>query len=164
MKGIKAPPNFTLIHPTQPVHKSPSKPQKQLNPQMLLSQDLSGDFCYASVESTGKPTFDSINLVRDVKSRMFELRFSNEAKQVLAELEGSDIKKYSKVRKTLGLMETNLRHPGLKTHQYDTISGANGEDVFEAYVENKTPAAFRVFWHYGPGKGLITILDITSHP
>jgi hypothetical protein len=49
------------------------------------------------------------------------------------------------VLKTLGLMATNLRHLSFKTHKYDTLSGPNEEEVFEAYVENKTPAAFRVF-------------------
>lgn len=61
-------------------------------------------------------------------------------------------------------MATNLRHPSLKTHNYDTLSGPNEEEVFEAYVENKTPAAFRVFWYYGPGKGVITVIAITPHP
>ncbi|WP_272143083.1 hypothetical protein [Stigmatella ashevillensis] len=34
------------------------------------------------------------------------------------------------VLKMLGLMETNLRHPGLKTHKYDSLLGANGEEIF----------------------------------
>jgi hypothetical protein len=67
------------------------------------------------------------------------------------------------VLKTLGLMATNLRHPSLKTHKYDTLSDPN-EEVFEAYVENKTPAAFRVFWYYGPEKKVITVIAITPHP
>ena len=62
------------------------------------------------------------------------------------------------------MMETNLRHPGLHTHKYDSLTGEHGEDVFEAYAENKTPAAYRIFWHYGPGKGRITIVAITDHP
>jgi hypothetical protein len=61
-------------------------------------------------------------------------------------------------------METNLRHPSLNTHKYESLSGPNGEEVFEAYVESKTPAAFRIFWHYGPGREIITILAITPHP
>jgi len=61
-------------------------------------------------------------------------------------------------------METNLRHRGLNTHEYKSLHGAQGEKVFEAYAESKTPAAYRVFWHYGPGKNEITILAITSHP
>jgi len=42
--------------------------------------------------------------------------------------------------------------------------GAGGEKVFEAYAEHPTPAAYRVFWHYGPEKGVITIIAITPHP
>ena len=38
------------------------------------------------------------------------------------------------------------------------------EDVFEAYAENNTPGAYRIFWYYGPGKNQITILAITPHP
>lgn len=69
-----------------------------------------------------------------------------------------------KIQRTLGLLETNLRHPSLNTHKYDGLSGDNGEDVFDAYIENKTPTAWRIFWHYGPGQGELTILAITPHP
>jgi hypothetical protein len=61
-------------------------------------------------------------------------------------------------------METNLRNPSLQTHKYNAIQGQNGEEVFESYVENRTPAAFRVFWHYGPNPQEITIIAITPHP
>lgn len=94
----------------------------------------------------------------------FRLLFSLEAKLALDNLQQVDPKKYQKVLKTLGLMETNLRHPSLNTHKYESLVGANGEEVFEAYVENKTPAAFRVFWHYGPTRDVITIVAITPHP
>ncbi|MEH2350420.1 MAG: hypothetical protein V7K55_20945 [Nostoc sp.] len=94
----------------------------------------------------------------------FKIVFSTEASTALAKLQQTDYKKYQKVLKTLGLMETNLRHPSLNTHKYESLSGPNGEEIFEAYVENKTPAAFRVFWYYGFEQGVITILTITSHP
>lgn len=94
----------------------------------------------------------------------FQLRFTQEAQKSLALLEQTDPKKYRKVLKTLALMETNLRHPSLNTHKYESLSGDNSEEVFEAYVENKTPAAFRVFWHYGSGQNVITIIAITAHP
>lgn len=38
------------------------------------------------------------------------------------------------------------------------------EDVFESYAQNNTPGAYRIFWHYGPKKKMITILAITPHP
>jgi hypothetical protein len=94
----------------------------------------------------------------------FKLKFTSEAKKSLDSLEKTDPKKHKKVLKTLGLMEINLRHPSLNTHKYDSISGFNGEEVFEAYVENKTPVAFRVFWCYGPNRDELTILAITPHP
>lgn len=61
-------------------------------------------------------------------------------------------------------MSTNLKHPSLNTHKYDEMEGPNGEEVFESYAQNNTPGAYRIFWHYGPGKKKITILAITPHP
>lgn len=94
----------------------------------------------------------------------FKLRFVPSAVTTLETLQRENPAKYRKVLKTLGLMETNLRHPSLKTHKYTTLKGENGEEVFESYVENKTPGAFRLFWHYGPNNREITILAITPHP
>jgi hypothetical protein len=58
------------------------------------------------------------------------------------------------------------RHPGLHTHEFTSLSNPlrPGEKVFEAYAQNNTPGAYRVFWCYGPAKGQITIVAITSHP
>jgi hypothetical protein len=94
----------------------------------------------------------------------FQLRFVPSVVEAMEVLQRENHSKYRKVLKTLGLMETNLRHPSLKTHKYTAIQGRNGEEVFESYVENKTPGAFRVFWHYGPDRQEITILAITPHP
>lgn len=89
-----------------------------------------------------------------------------EADRNLADLEADKglAKRLKAVRKTLGLMETNLRHPSLNTHEFTSLEGAGGEKVFEAYAENRTQAAFRVFWHYGPGKDVATVIAITAHP
>jgi hypothetical protein len=94
------------------------------------------------------------------------LRFTRQADADLASLEKNGVlaKRLKAVRKALGHLERNPRHQGLHTHGYDSLAGANGEKVFEAYAENDTPAAYRIFWHYGPGKDVITILAITPHP
>jgi hypothetical protein len=75
------------------------------------------------------------------------------------------------VRKALGYLEIDPHHPGLQTHEFTSLSGAHGEKVFEAYAQNNTPGAYRIFWHYGPdeikGKkrvSVITIIAITRHP
>jgi hypothetical protein len=95
-----------------------------------------------------------------------KLLFTLEAEKNLAAIEDDKSlgKRAKAVKKALGLMQTNLRHPGLKTHKYESLQGPNGEDVFEAYAENRTPGAYRIFWHYGPGKDAITIVAITPHP
>lgn len=96
----------------------------------------------------------------------FELLFTVHADEQMNELECAKDKKApcKAVHKILGYMETNLKHPSLNTHKYDAIEGPNGEEVFESYAQNKTPGAYRVFWHYGPGRGKITILEICPHP
>ena len=73
-------------------------------------------------------------------------------------------KRLKAVRKALGYLEVNPRHPSLNTHKFSSLSGPNGEEVLEAYAENQTASAYRIFWYYGPGKGVITIIAIAPHP
>ena len=96
----------------------------------------------------------------------YKLLFTDQANHDLDTLEQNPhLKKRLKaVRKALGYLETNPRHPGLNTHKFSSLEGVDGEEVFEAYAENKTPAAYRIFWHYGPKKQTITIIAITQHP
>jgi hypothetical protein len=60
----------------------------------------------------------------------------------------------------------NPRHPGLNAHEFSSLENPYDGDqkVFEAYVQNRTPEAWRVFWCYGPENGQITILAMTPHP
>ena len=96
----------------------------------------------------------------------FRLLFTVEAEQNLITLEkdSSTRKRLKAVRKSLGYLETNPKHPSLNTHEYQTLSRQFGVKIFEAYAENKTPQAYRIFWHYGPNKNEITIIAITPHP
>ena len=95
------------------------------------------------------------------------------AEEVRASRKTKDKKKSSKqeglfkqVHKTIDLLRSNPKHPGLRTHEYDLIKNPYDEKqkVFEAYAQNKSPGAYRVFWCYGPGKKEITIIAITPHP
>ena len=96
----------------------------------------------------------------------FDLLFTPQAVSDLGKLENAPalLKRLKAVRKALGFLQLNPRHPGLNTHKFSSLSGPNGEEVFEAYAENKTPAAYRIFWFYGPEKKHITIIAITPHP
>lgn len=115
---------------------------------------------------------------------MFTLKWTGEASRQYGELrdaaltaqrtrEGSGETKSShaegllkQVAKAIQLLARNPRHPGLQTHEYRSLPHpySDGEKVFEAYAQNRTPGAYRVFWCYGPEKKQITIVAITRHP
>lgn len=97
---------------------------------------------------------------------MFELYFTGEAEKKLEEIKTDKglQKRYKAVVKCIKYLIQNPRHPSLNTHKYSSLSGPNGEEIFEAYAEQKTPAAYRVFWYYGPERQCITILSVTVHP
>ena len=73
---------------------------------------------------------------------------------------------FKQVVKTINLLKSNPRHPSLKTHEYDSIDNPYRptDKVFEAYAQNNTPEAYRIFWCYGPKDKQITIISITPHP
>ena len=73
---------------------------------------------------------------------------------------------FKQVAKTISLLKQNPRHPGLHCHQYSQLPHPYDprEKVWEAYAQNKTPGAYRVFWAYGPGRDYLTIITITPHP
>lgn len=73
---------------------------------------------------------------------------------------------FKQVEKCVRLLLENPRHPGLNTHEFASIEHPydSRQKVFEAYVQNRTPGAYRLFWCYGPDKGELTIIAITPHP
>lgn len=73
---------------------------------------------------------------------------------------------FKQVHKCIEHLLSNPKHPGLETHEYDSLTNPydKKKKVFEAYAQNKTPGAYRVFWCYGPEQAQITILAITPHP
>lgn len=102
-----------------------------------------------------------------------KIKFTPTTDRQYAELEGWSLKAaiFEQVRKAIGYLELNPHHPSLNTHEFTSLRGANGEKIFEAYAQNNTPGAYRIFWHYDPdetkGKtrtAVITIVAITPHP
>ncbi len=73
---------------------------------------------------------------------------------------------FKQVAKAVRQLGADPRHNSLNTHEYDSLPNPvnPGEKVFEAYAQNSTPGAYRVFWCYGPERGEITIIAITPHP
>lgn len=97
---------------------------------------------------------------------MFEIILTGPSKIQLEELESDKTyhKRFKAVSKAMELLAVNPRHPSLQTHEYHEFQTPFGGKVFEAYAENRTAGAYRVFWCYGPKSGQITILSITPHP
>ncbi len=93
-----------------------------------------------------------------------EVILTEEAKTAFLALRISDPVRFEKVNRTLQKLAENPRHPSLKSHEFHTKKGPNGSKLWESYVENKTPAAYRVFWYYGPNARMITVIAITPHP
>ena len=97
---------------------------------------------------------------------MFEIFLTDQARSQIKKLKTDKglAKRYKAVKKTTRFLSANPKHPGLQTHEFSSLKGPEGEKVFEAYAEQSTPAAYRIFWYYGPEKNQITILTITPHP
>ncbi len=97
---------------------------------------------------------------------MFEIYLTDHAREQLNTLKADKglLKRHKAVVKTIRLLADNPRHPGLSTHEFTTLKGPKGEKIFEAYAEQRTPAAYRIFWYYGPGEGRITVVAVTPHP
>lgn len=102
-----------------------------------------------------------------------EIRLLDGAHEELRRLARSrqDAGLYAQVKKTIEFLAENPRHPSLKTHKFKSLRGPDGQDVFEAYVQNRAPGAYRVFFLYGPDRSegevrisVLTILAITPHP
>ncbi|MGH3516734.1 MAG: hypothetical protein ACRDQ7_04845 [Haloechinothrix sp.] len=97
----------------------------------------------------------------------FTLLYTREAEKVIEDLRAKKqhATKLKSVRKTLRLLaQAGPRHPGLQSHEYRSVPGPRGATLWESYVENKTPSAWRVWWIYGPDDEQITIVTLGPHP
>ena len=96
----------------------------------------------------------------------FTLNFTESAILTLKNLkkDTSPQRQYKAVAKALKYLESNPKHPSLQTHPYYSLKGPNGEKVFEAYAQQNTPGAYRIFFFYSSSKGEITITSIVKHP
>ncbi len=97
----------------------------------------------------------------------FELQYTLVAQSQFNELSKNKglEKRFKAVKKALRFLSENPAHPSLQTHKFDSLEGIAGTETFEAYAENNTPGAYRIFWCYYPPKtNTITITMITPHP
>lgn len=98
----------------------------------------------------------------------YEIRFTAKSSDDLGKLEAAPSKAglVKQIKKALAYLQANPRHPSLQTHVFTSLENPYDPQgkVFEAYAQDRTPGAYRIFWSYGPRKSQITIIAITSHP
>ncbi|HAX48375.1 MAG TPA: hypothetical protein PK605_07635 [Ignavibacteria bacterium] len=80
------------------------------------------------------------------------------------QLKGNDRKLFKQLIKSLNYLSQNPRHNSLNSHEIIPLSQRYGVKVWQSYLENKKPAAGRIYWVYGPGKNQITIIGLEPHP
>jgi hypothetical protein len=76
----------------------------------------------------------------------------------------SDPRKYKKVLRTIEMIATDHRHTSLASHRYELLDRVWGEAIWQSYVEQGTPSAWRMWWYFGPDTGTITIIAVGPHP
>jgi hypothetical protein len=71
--------------------------------------------------------------------------------------------KFRKVKKAIEFMrEVGPSHRGFNTHDMKSVKWSGGQKIWNSYVENKTPGAWRMYWIYrNPGE--IYILSVGPH-
>jgi hypothetical protein len=97
----------------------------------------------------------------------FKLAFGPNAVAVMSRLRAdqAQAKRLKAVEKALGLMQVSLRHQALNTHKYEGTKCPHKMDLFEAYAENSTPGAYRIFFCYDPDlRETLLIVDVCAHP
>lgn len=96
----------------------------------------------------------------------FEIAFTSEALRVLEDLgKPKHADKLARIQEALSLLrDFGPSYPSLRTHQMQSIKGVNGKPVFQSYVENNTPSAWRIWWQYSDQPEQISIVSIGPHP
>jgi hypothetical protein len=85
-------------------------------------------------------------------------------------LDKNEKRLWKKLAKAVTFLAANPRHNSLQSHEIEHLSRryaklmGRGVKVWQSYLENRTPAAGRLFWVYGPAKGEVTVIGLEPHP
>ncbi len=75
--------------------------------------------------------------------------------------------KLVKIKRALKRLKQNPNDSALNSKKYKTLEGTgpHGADIWESYIEQGTPGAWRMFWYYSKvERGLIGVMWIGKHP
>jgi hypothetical protein len=98
---------------------------------------------------------------------MFVLAWTATAAAEYARLEQAPslLRRFKAVKKAIRLLREDPRHPSLNTHEWKGQLCPHGDRLWEAYAENNTSGAYRIFFCYPPGPlKMICVVAITPHP
>ena len=100
------------------------------------------------------------------RERPYRLKLTPSAIEQREKLKRTHPHKYKKLQRALRHLKSDPAYPGLGAHKWATLKGKapDGSDVWTAYIENKTPSAWRLFFFYDSrDPGLIYVISIESH-
>lgn len=71
--------------------------------------------------------------------------------------------KFKKAKRAIRMMvEAGPTYPSFCTHQMENLKGPGGATIWNSYVENKTPQAWRMYW-VRCDDGSIQVVSIGPH-
>ena len=87
---------------------------------------------------------------------VIDATFVNKAAKLLKKHPG----RVERVQRTLGLLAVDPLDPVVRTKKYDKQL-----DIWQSYIEQGTPSAWRIWWHWHPiAEDTIVILSFGPHP
>ncbi len=92
----------------------------------------------------------------------FELKITPEAKKQIEKIMKDSSKKglQKQLKKAFKNLRDNPKYPALKSHPFGDVDGVK---IWTSYVQNNTPQAYRILWHYGDKKLTIVLLNVIPH-
>lgn len=95
----------------------------------------------------------------------FRVKSSPKAAKAVKKLRQTDQRKFKKVQSALEILRDHgPSYPALRTHGMQAMGGPKGETIYNSYVENHTPGAWRILWLYPKGTSdEIYIVSIGPH-
>ncbi len=71
--------------------------------------------------------------------------------------------RYKKAKKAIkNMRDVGPSHPGFHTHKMENLPGPGGVPIWNSYVENHAPNAWRMYW-IRENDGVIYVLSIGPH-
>ena len=71
-------------------------------------------------------------------------------------------RRYEKVKRAIKVMrEVGPSYPAFESHRMKHLAGPGRRPIWNSYIENRTPGAWRMYWVYGEDE--VYILSVGPH-